>query len=59
MNKFEYIKNELIFDNLLVNLASLPSFIKIDMLQQEKVQIDLWRILIIKSPKQDFLAIKN
>ncbi len=32
MNKFEYIKNELIFDNLLVNLASLPSFIKIDML---------------------------
>ena len=31
MNKFEYIKNELIFDNLLVNLASLPSFIKIDM----------------------------
>ena len=32
MNKFEYIKNELIVDNFLVNLASLPSFIKIDML---------------------------
>ena len=32
MKNIEYIKNRLIIDNFLVNLASLPSFIKIDML---------------------------